>query len=129
MTEGTTIGQSVLIKGDLKAEENLTIEGQVEGAIELNQNTVTVGPSGRVTAKVQAKTVEVQGQVTGNITATDKLSLRDGGNVLGDLTAPRVGIAEGATFKGKIDMQRSKTAKASAGSGAQASQPHVAASQ
>ena len=78
MAESTTIGQSVSIKGDLTSEENLTIEGQVDGSIELNQHTVTIGPNGRVTAKVQAKTVEVQGQVTGDITATETLTLCEG---------------------------------------------------
>ena len=71
MSEGTTIGQSVVISGELRAEEDLTIEGRVEGKVELDQNVVTVGPDGRVTAEVIAKAVVVQGTVNGDIMATD----------------------------------------------------------
>ncbi len=66
----STIGQSVVIKGDLSAKEDLTVEGQVEGTIELDQSVLTVGPKGRVKAQVSAKTVIVMGKVNGNITAT-----------------------------------------------------------
>ena len=109
MAEGTTIGQSVTIKGDLTANEDLTIEGQVEGKVQLDQHTVTVGADGRVTAELQAKVVNVQGKTTGNITASEKITLHEGSTVQGDLTAPKVAIAEGALFKGKIDMQSGKS--------------------
>ena len=127
MPEGTTIGQSVVIKGDLSAQEDLTIEGQVEGKIELDQNAVTVGPNGRIKAQVRAKVVSVLGKVNGNITATEKLNIGEQGTVKGDLSAPRVGIAEGAHINGQIDMQRSKAPKTLGGSGDHVPQPLVAA--
>lgn len=100
------IGKSVLIKGELSGSEDLTIEGQVEGEIELKQHVLTVGPHGRIRAQVFAKTVVVFGEVVGNIKASEKVSIRDTGAVEGDIVAPRVAIAEGARFRGKIDMQR-----------------------
>jgi cytoskeletal protein CcmA (bactofilin family) len=100
------IGKSVVIKGELNGSEDLTIEGQVEGKIELRQNALTIGPNGKIKAQVFAKAVIVQGEVTGNITASEKVDIRDNGSVDGDITSPRVAIAEGAHFRGSIDMQR-----------------------
>ena len=100
------IGKSVLIKGELSGSEDLTIEGQVEGKIELRQNVLTIGPNGRIKAQVFAKSVIILGEVTGNVTASEKVDLRDNGSVDGDIAAPRVAIAEGAHFRGSIDMQR-----------------------
>jgi cytoskeletal protein CcmA (bactofilin family) len=101
------IGKSVIIKGELSGSEDLTIEGQVEGKIELRQNVLTIGPNGKIKAQVFAKSVVILGEVTGNVTATDKVDIRDNGSVDGDIAAPRVAIAEGAHFRGSIDMQRS----------------------
>ena len=100
------IGKSVVIKGELNGSEDLTIEGQVEGKIELRQNVLTIGPNGRIKAQVFAKSVIVLGEVTGNVTATEKVDIRDNGSVDGDIAAPRVAIAEGAHFRGSIDMQK-----------------------
>ena len=100
------IGKSVVIKGELSGSEDLTIEGQVEGKIELRQNVLTIGPNGRIKAQVFAKSIIVQGEVTGDITATERVDIRDNGSVDGDLSAPRVAIADGAHFRGSIDMQR-----------------------
>ena len=100
------IGKSVVIKGELSGSEDLTIEGQVEGKIELRQNELTIGPNGRIKAQVAAKTIVVQGKVTGDITATERVDIRDNGSVDGDLVAPRVAIADGAHFRGSIDMQQ-----------------------
>lgn len=100
------IGKSVIIKGELSGSEDLTIEGQVEGKIELRQNVLTIGPNGKIKAQVTAKTVVVEGQVQGNITATERVDIRDNGTVDGDLLAPRVAIADGAHFRGAIDMQK-----------------------
>jgi cytoskeletal protein CcmA (bactofilin family) len=107
-TERTTvnIGKSVVIKGELNGSEDLTIEGQVDGKIELRQNVLTIGPNGRIKAQVFAKSVIILGEVTGNVTATEKVDIRDNGSVDGDIAAPRVAIAEGAHFRGSIDMQR-----------------------
>jgi cytoskeletal protein CcmA (bactofilin family) len=100
------IGKSVVIKGELNGSEDLTIEGQVEGKIELRQNVLTIGPNGKIKAQVFAKSVIVLGEVTGNVTATEKVDIRDNGSVDGDIASPRVAIAEGAHFRGSIDMQR-----------------------
>jgi cytoskeletal protein CcmA (bactofilin family) len=100
------IGKSVIIKGDLTGSEDLTIEGQVEGKIELRQNVLTIGPNGKIKAQVFAKAVVVQGEVQGNITATERVDIRDAGSVDGDLSAPRIAIADGAHFRGSIDMQK-----------------------
>jgi len=105
------IGKSVVIKGELNGSEDLTIEGQVEGKIELRQNILTIGPNGRIKAQVFAKSVVVLGEVTGNVTATEKVDIRDNGSVDGDIAAPRVAIAEGAHFRGSIDMQKAGGAK------------------
>ena len=100
------IGKSVVIKGELSGSEDLTIEGQVEGKIELRGNVLTIGPNGKIKAQVFAKAVIVLGEVIGNVTASEKVDIRDNGSVDGDLTSPRVAIAEGAHFRGSIDMQR-----------------------
>lgn len=100
------IGKSVYIKGELSGSEDLTIEGNVEGRIELKDNTLTIGPNGKIRAEVFAKQVIVLGEVTGNVTASEKVDIRDNGSVDGDVTSPRVAIAEGAHFRGAIDMQR-----------------------
>jgi len=100
------IGKSVVIKGELNGSEDLTIEGHVEGTIQLRDNVLTIGPNGRIKAQVFAKSVIVLGEVTGNVTASDKVDIRDNGSVDGDIVAPRVAIAEGAHFRGSVDMQR-----------------------
>ncbi len=103
------IGKSVVVKGELSGSEDLTIEGVIEGTIELRQNVLTIGPSGKIKAQIIAKAVIVLGEVHGNITATDKVEIRDTGSVDGDVTAPRIAISDGAHFRGAIDMQRSGT--------------------
>ena len=100
------IGKSVVIKGELNGSEDLTIEGHVEGTIQLRDHVLTIGPNGRIKAQVFAKSVIVLGEVTGNVTASDKVDIRDNGSVDGDIIAPRVAIAEGAHFRGSVDMQR-----------------------
>ena len=100
------IGKSVVIKGELNGSEDLTIEGHVEGTIQLREHVLTIGPNGRIKAQVFAKAVIVLGEVTGNVTASDKVDIRDNGSVDGDIISPRVAIAEGAHFRGSVDMQR-----------------------
>ena len=100
------IGKSVVIKGELNGSEDLTIEGHVEGTIQLRDHVLTIGPNGRIKAQVFAKSVIVLGEVTGNVTASDKVDIRDNGSVDGDIISPRVAIAEGAHFRGSVDMQR-----------------------
>ncbi len=116
------IGKSVVIKGELTGSEDLTIEGQVEGSIQLREHGLTIGPNGKIKAQVFAKSVVVLGEIVGNVTASEKVDIRDNGSVDGDIISPRVAIAEGAHFRGTVDMQRK-------GGGAQpaGAQPAVAA--
>jgi cytoskeletal protein CcmA (bactofilin family) len=100
------IGKSVVIKGELNGSEDLTVEGNVEGRVELRDHVLTIGPNGRIKAEVFAKAVIVLGEITGNVTATEKVDIRDKGSVDGDIISPRVAIAEGAHFRGSVDMQR-----------------------
>ena len=100
------IGKSVVIKGELNGSEDLTIEGQVEGKIELKDHVLTIGANGKIKAQVFAKALIVLGEVNGNVTASEKVEIRDGGLVDGDIVSPRVAIAEGAHFRGSVDMQR-----------------------
>jgi cytoskeletal protein CcmA (bactofilin family) len=104
--DNVNIGKSVVIKGELNGSEDLTIEGHVEGTIQLKEHVLTIGPNGRIKAQVFAKAVIVLGEVTGNVTASDKVDIRDNGSVDGDIISPRVAIAEGAHFRGSVDMQR-----------------------
>ena len=104
--DNVNIGKSVVIKGELNGSEDLTIEGHVEGTIQLRDHVLTIGANGRIKAQVFAKSVIVLGEVTGNVTASDKVDIRDAGSVDGDIIAPRVAIAEGAHFRGSVDMQR-----------------------
>jgi cytoskeletal protein CcmA (bactofilin family) len=112
------IGKSVVIKGELSGSEDLTIEGHCEGRIELRENILTIGPNGKIRAEVFAKSVIVLGEVVGNVTASEKVDIRDNGSVDGDITSPRVAIAEGAHFRGSVDMQRTGAAKPAAAAGA-----------
>ena len=122
------IGKSVVIKGELNGSEDLTIEGHVEGTIQLRDHVLTIGPNGKIKAQVFAKAVIVLGEVTGNVTASDKVDIRDNGSVDGDIVSPRVAIAEGAHFRGSVDMQR-KGAAAVSQSAPKAAAPQPAAQQ
>jgi cytoskeletal protein CcmA (bactofilin family) len=99
------IGKSVVIKGELNGSEDLTIEGHVEGRIELRDHVLTIGPNGKIKAELFAKAIVVLGEVIGNVTASEKVDIRENGSVEGDITSPRVAIAEGAHFRGSVDMQ------------------------
>lgn len=114
MEKVVNIGQSVQIKGELNGNEDLTIEGMVDGKILVKDHHLTIGANGRIKAEVHAKTVTIVGQVIGNITADDKVEISPSGSVQGDVRAPRVAIADGARFKGSIDME-GKGGAASAG--------------
>jgi len=106
MEKLVNIGQSVQIKGELTGNEDLTIEGKVDGKIVVKDHNLTIGANGCITAEVHAKTVIVVGSVTGNVTADDKVEIAPSGTLHGDIRAPRVAIQDGAKFKGAIDMDR-----------------------
>lgn len=102
----TFLGRSVAVRGQFSGNENLLIEGQVEGTITLEDNTVTVGTNGQVKAEVHARQVIVLGAVTGNISAQEKVEIRRSGHVVGDILSGAVAIEEGAYFKGSIEIVR-----------------------
>ena len=100
------IGKSVVIKGELSGSEDLYLDGQVEGSILLKGNDLTIGPNGQVKANVDAKGVTVQGKLEGNCSASDRVDLRKSAVVMGDISAKRIAIEEGAYLKGKVDISR-----------------------
>jgi len=104
--EVAMIGKSVVIKGDLSGSEDLYIDGQVEGSIDLRHHSLTVGPNGNVKAGISAKSIIIQGKVDGSLTASDRLDLRKSAVVTGDVTTQRIAIEEGAFLKGKVDIQK-----------------------
>jgi len=99
-----SIGKSLHVKGELSGNEDLLIEGKVEGSITLNGYKVTIGPTGHVTAGVKAKSVVVGGRVDGSITADERVEVAATGTMVGDIRAPRIVLIDGARFKGRIEM-------------------------
>jgi cytoskeletal protein CcmA (bactofilin family) len=106
-----SIGPSVSIKGEIRAKEELYIDGDVEGLVE-SQHKITVGPSGKVRANIQAREVVIQGQVHGNVHAAERLTIRKSATLVGDIRTAGIVIEDGAYFKGSIDILRSETGKA-----------------
>jgi cytoskeletal protein CcmA (bactofilin family) len=116
------IGKSVIIKGELSGSEDLYVDGQVEGSIELSGNRLIIGPHGQVRANVNAKGVIVQGKLDGNIRASERAELAKSAIAVGDIITQRIAIEEGAYFKGKVDIQKEmKTDGAKSASAASAS--------
>lgn len=111
--EGATmanIGKSISIKGEVTGDEDLVVEGRVEGRIELKNGQVTIGPNGDVKAEVAAKQIVVIGRVAGNLVASERAEIRETGRVDGDLVAPRLMIQEGAQVNGAITMKPAQSA-------------------
>ena len=104
--DGAHIGKSVVIKGELSGSEDLYVDGNVEGSIELRNHSLTVGPNGNVKANVSAKSVVIQGKLDGSVSASERVELQKSAVVTGDLTTQRIAIEEGAFLKGKIDIQK-----------------------
>ena len=102
--ESATIGTSIRIKGDLSGDEDLLIQGKIQGKIKLQSHNVTVGPSGRVKADIRGRTIRVEGEVDGNLFGEEEIVIRASGRVQGNLQAPRVTLENGSNFKGSIDM-------------------------
>ncbi len=107
--EVAILGQSILFKGDLSGDEDIEIEGRVEGQIKLPNHQLTVGAHGRVTAKVEAKNVIVIGRVAGDVIASERIEIQATGVVDGDIHAPRLLIQEGAVVNGNIEMGDAQT--------------------
>jgi cytoskeletal protein CcmA (bactofilin family) len=108
----TTIGPSFAIRGELTSEEDLVLDGRVDGPVTLRGGTLTIGESARLHSEVRGVRIIIRGQVDGNVTATERIELHSSARVSGSLSANLVVIAEGATFNGPIDMgQRTIVAK------------------
>jgi cytoskeletal protein CcmA (bactofilin family) len=106
------LGKSVIVKGQIYGREDLTIDGEVEGTVELQEHRLTVGPNGKVTATVKAREVVALGTIHGNVEARDKVEIRKEAKLVGDIRTARIVIDDGAYFKGNIDIVRSDAAKA-----------------
>ncbi len=105
------IGPSIQIKGELQGDEDLTIDGRIEGQINLREHNLTIGSNGKIRADLQAKTIVIAGEVTGNAVAAERVELTPSGRLNGNITAPRITIADGAHFKGSVDMERGADAR------------------
>lgn len=104
------IGRSVAIKGELSGSEDLYIDGNVEGNIELPGSNLMVGPNGRVRAGIRARAVIIEGKVDGDIEATERVELRKTAVLMGSIVTQRVSIEDGAYFKGGVDVKRQAAA-------------------
>lgn len=109
--ESAVIGSSIRIKGDLSGDEDLLLQGRVEGTIDLKQHAVTVGRDGQVHAQVQARSIAVEGRVEGDLLADEQVVLRSQAEVLGNIVAPRVTLEDGCKFRGSIDMEGAQSGK------------------
>jgi cytoskeletal protein CcmA (bactofilin family) len=103
------IGASISVKGDVSGDEDLVILGRVEGTVNLTQNIVTIGPSGKVKADVRGKMVIVEGEIEGDLKAGEQIILRNTAKVEGSISAPRVALEDGAVFRGGIEMDSSSS--------------------
>src|SRR6476646_932647 len=106
-----SIGKSVTIKGQIFSREDLIVDGEIEGAIELNDHRLTVGPNGRVRAGIKAREIVVLGSIDGNVEALDKIDIRKDAKLVGDIKTARIIIEDGAYFKGSIDIVKTEQPK------------------
>ena len=105
------IGKSVLIKGELSGSEDLYLDGEVEGSVELKQHSLTVGPHGQARANLNAREVIIHGKVDGNVSGEERVELKKSAVVVGDISTQRILIEDGAFFKGSIDIQKEGSAR------------------
>ena len=105
LKEQSVIGPSIIIKGEIAGEEDLTIQGRVEGTIDLRQNNITIVRNGCVKADICGKVISIEGEVLGDLFGEERIVVRGGGVVRGNLRAPRVNLEDGAKFSGNIDME------------------------
>jgi len=106
MSETVHIGKSVCVKGEISGDEDLTIEGKVEGKIDLKNHDLVIGSSAQIRAEITAKKIEIIGSVVGNVIASERVEIREVGSLEGDIVSPRVNIVDGAHFKGSVDMAK-----------------------
>lgn len=100
-------GSSLFIKGHISAGEDWILQGRIEGKVSLPGHVLTIGPEAQVSAEIVARTVIIQGTLTGNVTATERFEIRPNGKMTGDVTCPSVVMTEGSEFSGRVDMRRS----------------------
>jgi len=105
------IGKSVLIKGELSGSEDLYLDGEVEGNIELRDHSLTIGPNGRIRANVHARDITVHGKVDGNVHGNERVELKRSAVLVGDIATQRIVIEDGAYFKGAIDIRKEEAPK------------------
>lgn len=116
MTEqyAAIIGKGMIIKGSIYSKQDLVLNGQIDGDLSLENCRLTIGATGRVIADAKARDVDVHGHLTGNVVASEKISIRAGGSLVGDIRAAGIVIEDGAHFKGGVDIvtqpQRAKSA-------------------
>lgn len=106
MADIAHIGKSVVIRGELSGSEDLFLDGEVEGSIDLNGHSLTIGPNGHIRANVHAQEVVIHGRVDGNIRGTDRVELKKSAVLAGDILTQRIMIEDGAFFKGSVDIQK-----------------------
>src|ERR1700680_1303984 len=106
------LGKSVIVKGQIFSREDLTIDGEVEGTVELQEHRLTVGPNGKVLAAVKAREIVVLGTIHGNVEASEKIDIRKEAKLVGDIKTARIVIEDGAYFKGNIDIARVEAPRA-----------------
>jgi len=108
------LGKSVILKGQIFSREDLTIDGEVEGTVELQEHRLTIGPNGKVTASIKAREVVVLGTVHGNVETSDRIDIRKDAKLVGDIKTARIVIEDGAYFKGNIDIARAEAPRPAA---------------
>src|SRR5271170_5147362 len=108
------IGKSVMIKGQIFSREDLTIDGEIDGSVELQEHRLTIGPNGKLQAGVKAREIIVLGAIHGNVEASDKIDIRKDAKLVGDIKTARIVIEDGAYFKGNIDISRPEVARPAA---------------
>ena len=115
-TRSAVLGKSVSVKGQIFSREDLTLDGEVEGTVELQEHRLTIGPNGNVRASVKARELVVLGALYGNVETTDRIEIRKEAKLIGDIKTARIVIEDGAYFKGNIDIVRPETRPAPASS-------------
>jgi len=122
-SRSANIGKSVTIKGQILSREDLTIDGEVEGTVEAQENRLTVGPNGKVVAGIKAREIVVFGTIHGNVETTDKIDIRKDAKLIGDIKTARIVIEDGAYFKGNIDITKPEVVRPAAAAAAPKPQP------
>jgi cytoskeletal protein CcmA (bactofilin family) len=111
-TEVGHIGKSVLIRGELSGSEDLYLDGEIEGNVDLRDHSLIIGPNGKIKATITARDLVVHGRLEGNVTATGRVELKKSCTLIGDVATQRIVIEDGAFFKGAIDIKEGKELKA-----------------